>query len=95
MRQPQHFDRYTLHTDPLKLTEGHRKIEVAQRALEVLAALVLAEGAVLSKQDLMDLVWKDTHVDAGNITQTIFLLRRTLGERHDGGAFIETVSGEG
>ncbi len=95
MTQHRHFDRYTLLLDPLALMEGQHRINVAQRPLEVLATLVQAEGQAVSKQNLMEVVWKSTHVDVGNITQAIFQIRKTLGKRNDGGEFIETVPGEG
>lgn len=95
MSQHRHFDRYTLLLDPLQLMEGQHRIDLPQRPLEVLATLVQADGAAVSKQKLMELVWKSTYVDVGNITQAIFQLRRALGKRHDGGEFIETVSGQG
>jgi PAS domain S-box-containing protein len=95
MAQQRYFDRYTLLLDPLQLMEGQHRIDLPQRPLEVLATLVQADGGAVSKQKLMELVWKSTYVDVGNITQAIFQLRRALGKRHDGGEFIETVSGEG
>ena len=43
----------------------------------------------------MRLVWPDSFVEEANLTQTIFVLRRTLGEGPDGKPFIDTLPRRG
>jgi len=50
---------------------------------------------VLSKEDLMSLIWSDRCVEESNLSQNIFVLRRTLGERPRDHRFIVTHPGHG
>ncbi len=89
------FDRYSLTTHPLVLTEGQRRVSVARRQLEVLALLAQANGHVVSGATILDKVWQGAFVDPGSLTQCIFLLRRALGKLRDGSEIIETVARHG
>ncbi|HET8677179.1 MAG TPA: winged helix-turn-helix domain-containing protein [Blastocatellia bacterium] len=46
------------------------------KAAELLTALVERNGQVVSKEQLMSLLWQDTIVEEANLTQNIFLLRK-------------------
>ena len=70
-------------------------VDLTPRQLEVLSLLVKGQGQTISKKTFFHKVWLDSHVDDGNLTQAIFLLRRALGRLPDGSEFIETVSGKG
>lgn len=43
----------------------------------------------------MDGVWPGTFVEESNLTQNIFLLRKSLGQTADGDEYIETLSKRG
>src|SRR5207249_220725 len=43
----------------------------------------------------MKLVWPDSFVEEANLSQTIFVLRKTLGDDADGRPFIDTVPRRG
>src|SRR4029079_4686123 len=45
----------------------------------------------VEREDLMNSVWGDVAVEDGNLTVTISMLRKALGENTDGPKFIETV----
>lgn len=77
------------------LTHGSRSLELSPKALEVLAVLVTNAGRVVSKGDLLDVVWPDTAVEEGNLAVHIFALRRALGERASTAAYIETIPKRG
>lgn len=89
------FGRYVLHLSPLKVTEGRRVLRLSPRQLAVLAMIVKAEGAVISKEAFLEAIWQDSFVEDGNLTQTIFLTRRALGKLPDGGEYIETIPRRG
>jgi DNA-binding winged helix-turn-helix (wHTH) protein/Tfp pilus assembly protein PilF len=72
------------------LTRASRSLELSPKALQVLAVLVRNAGRVVSKDDLLNIVWPDTAVEEGNLAVHIFALRRALGT-----AFIETVPKRG
>jgi DNA-binding winged helix-turn-helix (wHTH) protein len=65
------------------------------KALKILLILVQNSEQVVRKDDLMREVWPDTFVEESNLTQHIFMLRRTLGSGKDGAGYIETLPKRG
>jgi DNA-binding winged helix-turn-helix (wHTH) protein/Tol biopolymer transport system component len=78
----------------LLLRDGCR-VPLTPKAFDVLDYMVANPGRLLSKQELMDAVWSDTHVEEGNLARTISSLRRALDESPDEHRFIVTVPGLG
>ncbi|HYJ91607.1 MAG TPA: winged helix-turn-helix domain-containing protein [Pyrinomonadaceae bacterium] len=60
------------------------------KAVETLIALVERAGEIVSKEQLMKRLWADSFVEEANLTQNIYLLRRTLGKMPNGKPLIET-----
>ena len=77
------------------LTRGDRSLELSPKALQVLAVLVRNAGRVVSKDDLLNIVWPDTMVEEGNLAVHIFALRRALGTDTTAAGYIETVPKRG
>jgi len=65
------------------------------RALGVLAVLTAHPGQVVSKQTLLDRVWKDTHVTDTSLAEAVSVLRQALGDDPQRGDFIQTVPRRG
>ena len=63
------------------------------KAFETLLALLERHGHVVTKCELMDRVWPETHVDENNLAQNISILRKTL--ESPGLKYIETVPRRG
>jgi DNA-binding response OmpR family regulator len=80
--------------DPARraVTRGGEPIELARKELGVLEALMAADGATVSAEELLERVW-DEHTDpfTNVVRMTIMTLRRKLGEPQ----LIETVIGIG
>jgi TolB-like protein/DNA-binding winged helix-turn-helix (wHTH) protein len=74
---------------------GDTPVNLTGRAFQVLLLLVENHGETLSKRDLMTRVWQDAFVEEGNLTQTISILRKTLGDSPSHHRFIVTESGRG
>ncbi|MCC6451484.1 MAG: transcriptional regulator, partial [Acidobacteria bacterium] len=74
------------HDEPIPLTP---------KAFDVLVFLVKNAGHLVEKETLMRKVWPDSFVEEGNLTRTIYTLRRTLGEDDNGNKYIETVPTKG
>ena len=70
-------------------------VPLTPKAFETLAALVENSGHVLSKDELMKKVWPDSFVEENNLTVSMSLLRRALGESVEGQRYIETVKKSG
>jgi len=74
-----------------ELRRGGAPVPIGQRALMVLDGLVAADGAVVTKAELMAKAWPGLVVEEGNLTVQIAGLRKELGARPDGQDWIVTV----
>ncbi len=70
-------------------------VALTPRAVLLLKTLVCSKGRLLTKEELLDRVWAGTVVEEGNLSQTIFVLRKALGEGKKDPKFILTVPGRG
>lgn len=77
------------------LTRGDDALSLTPKALDTLLALVENSRHVVAKEELMNRVWPDIYVEETNLAQHISMLRKVLGERPDGGQYIETVPKRG
>ena len=77
------------------LLEGSVVVRIGSRAFDILTVLVEQAGTVVGKEELMARVWPKVFVDATNLKTNISVLRRALGEGHDGKRYIVTVPGRG
>ncbi|AFL88317.1 PAS domain S-box [Terriglobus roseus DSM 18391] len=91
----QAIGRYSLHSFPLCLKDGPRVLALSRRQLDVLAFIARAEGDVVSKSAIFEAVWHGAFVEQGNLTQSIYMIRKAMGKLPDGSEFIQTVSGHG
>jgi DNA-binding winged helix-turn-helix (wHTH) protein/Tol biopolymer transport system component len=82
--------------DPVRrvLLRDGQTISLPGKAFDVLLVLLQKPGETVTKDDLMKAVWPDTFVEEGNLTQTIFVLRKSLGDS-DGQPLIVTVPRQG
>ncbi|MGU7772622.1 ATP-binding protein [Burkholderia sp. MR1-5-21] len=67
-------------------------LHVGARALDILEVLHRANGAVVSKDDIMDAVWPGTIVEENRLQVHVAALRKLLGTSRD---LIKTVPGRG
>ena len=74
-----------------ELQRDGKSVPLGQRALSLLEAMLDADGAVVSKAELMAKVWPGMIVEEGNITVQIAALRKELGTRPGGEDWIVTV----
>ena len=70
-------------------------VAMPPKVTELLAALVQAEGRVLTREELLQHLWADTVVEQGSLTSHISLLRKVLGESPKAQKFIETLPKRG
>ncbi|MCA1560412.1 MAG: winged helix-turn-helix domain-containing protein [Acidobacteria bacterium] len=78
------------------LCRGDEPISMTARAFDVLLALVQRPGQTVDKDELLRLVWLDTIVEEGNLTQQVFTIRRLLGpDPGQRGDYILTVPRRG
>ena len=77
------------------LWRGKEVLVLPPKVFDTLRMLVEKEGRVVSKSELMEAIWADAFVEESNLSQNIYLLRRTLGVNEQGRQFIETVPRRG
>jgi len=71
------------------LLDGHR-VPVGARAFEILMALIERNDRVVSKNELLDLVWPGLVVEENNLQVHVSSLRKLLGPQ-----VISTIPGRG
>jgi len=83
--------------DPQKrlLHKTGTAISLTPKAFELLIVLIENRGRLMTKDELMQKVWPDSFVEEGNLTQTISVLRKALGDSQDGVRNIVTLPGRG
>jgi DNA-binding winged helix-turn-helix (wHTH) protein/tetratricopeptide (TPR) repeat protein len=90
------FRDFRLETENPSLWLDDKLVPLPPKALELLVLLVSRRPSVVSREELLEEVWRDTFVEEGNINYTVSLLRKTLGEHDRGQAqFIQTVPKRG
>jgi TolB-like protein/DNA-binding winged helix-turn-helix (wHTH) protein len=88
------FGEFRMDTHMRVLHKGEHPISLTAKAFEVLMLLVQHSGEVVSKDELMQTIWPDSFVEESNLTQTVFMLRKSLGETSSQ-KYILTVQGRG
>jgi len=89
------FDGYRLDAVKMMLYRDGHEILLPPKVIKTLAVLVEASGEILSKDELLEKVWEGSIVEESNLSQYLYLLRKTLGQRPDGTPFIETLRRRG
>jgi TolB-like protein/DNA-binding winged helix-turn-helix (wHTH) protein/Tfp pilus assembly protein PilF len=89
------FGPYRLEVALRRLLRARDPVSLTPKAFDVLLALIERRDRVVDKAELMRLVWPDSFVEEANLSQTIFVLRKTLGQGPDGRSFIDTVPRRG
>src|SRR5579875_650552 len=89
------FGPFRVDPDKELLLRDDEAIPLAPKAFQVLLVLVRHSKQVVTKDDLMKIIWPDTFVEEANLTRNIFLLRKALGESPQDHQYIVTVPGRG
>ena len=85
------FAGFTLEPAERRLSEAGRPVALTPKVFDTLVLLVERAGHVVSKDELMKLLWPRGYVDESNLTKHIWLIRRALGDGEHDSRFIETV----
>jgi predicted ATPase/DNA-binding winged helix-turn-helix (wHTH) protein len=86
----QKFGHIELQRDTRRVYVGGRPVSLGARATDILFALSDCRGQLLSRSELLDLVWPDVAVEENNLTVQVAALRKALGSD-----VITTVPGRG
>jgi DNA-binding winged helix-turn-helix (wHTH) protein len=88
------FGDFTLDARARVLRRGMDPVSLTPKAFEVLFLLVESAGEIVAKEELMNAVWPNSFVEESNLTQTIFMIRKALGETPHR-RYIVTAQGKG
>jgi DNA-binding winged helix-turn-helix (wHTH) protein/Tol biopolymer transport system component len=86
------FGPFRLEPAERRFSRGTEAVPLTPKAFDTLYFLVRNSGHLLEKDDLIRMLWPDSVVEEGNLTNNIFLLRKALGEEPQ---YIETVPKRG
>jgi DNA-binding winged helix-turn-helix (wHTH) protein len=89
------FGPFQLDLNDRLLTRAGEVISLRPKATEILVRLVTNAGQLIKKDQLLKEVWPDTFVEESNLSQTIFTLRKALGDDRSEPRYIETVPRRG
>ena len=89
------FENFEIDTGNRTLTRDSQRIALQARAFDCLSYLVEHAGELVTKNDVMSVIWADTFVEESSLTVAICTIRRVLGEQHKDRRYIQTVSGRG
>lgn len=89
------FNGFRLERAQGRLLFNGQPVPLKPKILDLLLFLVQMHGQLVVKDDLMKEIWPDTIVEENNITVSMSVLRKALGEDRDKPRFIETVPRRG
>lgn len=85
------FSDFTLEPAERRLSEAGKPVALTPKVFDTLVLLVERAGHLVSKDELMKLLWPRGYVDESNLTKHIWVIRRALGDGEPESRFIETV----
>src|SRR4051812_5748792 len=89
------FEGFRLDLGRMGVWKDDERVLLEPKALDVLCHLVSNRDRLVSKDELLDSVWKDTFVTPNALTRAIAQLRRVLGDDVEHPKLIETVARRG
>ena len=85
------FGPFVLDVRERRLMRDGQAIPLRLKVFDTLLVLVGRAGHLLTKQELLDLVWPEAAVEENNLNHNVSILRKALGESATGQQYIETV----
>jgi DNA-binding winged helix-turn-helix (wHTH) protein/TolB-like protein/Tfp pilus assembly protein PilF len=70
-------------------------VHLTPKAAELLILFVQNRGRLMTKEEILDTVWTGLIVEESNLSQTIFLLRKALGDDSKEPHFVRTIPNRG
>jgi DNA-binding winged helix-turn-helix (wHTH) protein len=89
------FEQFTLDADARQLVRDGKEIHLSTKAFDLLCLLVARRPSVVSKDDLLEQIWPDSHVVEANLNVVVGEVRRALADNAQTPRFIRTVHGIG
>ena len=78
-----------------RLSRGGEPVPITAKAFDTLLFLIQRNGHLVEKSTIMESIWPDSFVEEGNLSVTIHMLRKILGDDVADHKYIETVPKRG
>jgi TolB-like protein/DNA-binding winged helix-turn-helix (wHTH) protein/Flp pilus assembly protein TadD len=88
------FGEFHLNAHKRTLRRGQDLVPLTPKAFDTLLVLIESRGQTVATYKLMKAVWPDSFVEESNLTQTVYMLRKALGQTR-GQSYIVTLPGQG
>jgi TolB-like protein/DNA-binding winged helix-turn-helix (wHTH) protein/Flp pilus assembly protein TadD len=95
LKQSYEFGPFRLDPENRIFLRDWHPISLTPKVFDTLVLLVERSGRLVLKDELMTAIWPDSFVEESNLTQTVFMLRKALGETGSDQRYIVTVAGRG
>lgn len=89
------FGPFQVDAEKQTLLRAGEPVSLTPKTFQVLLVLVRHSQEIVTKDDLLKAVWPDTFVEEANLSRTIFMLRKALGESPQDHKYVLTVPGKG
>ena len=89
------FGPFRLEPEESRLQRDGLLVPLTPKAFAMLLVLVRNSGSLVEKEFLMQELWPDAFVEEANLTFTISVIRKALGESARTGSYIETIPKRG
>jgi DNA-binding winged helix-turn-helix (wHTH) protein len=89
------FGPFQLDVTERELRRDGKVVALTAKTFDLLLILVQGAGRTFTKSELLESLWPGAVVEESNLSQTIFLLRKALGENGEGSDYIRTVQRRG
>ena len=89
------FGQFVLDSRKRTLSRADSPVALTPKAFDVLLFLVQNPNRLVTKEELLQAVWRDTFVEEGNLTQYISHLRKALGDNPEDSGLIVTIARKG
>src|ERR1700680_348475 len=91
-REVYEFGEFTLDVSERRLTRGGQVLPLTPQPHDLLVALIRNAGRLVTKRELLQLIWPESFVEEGILSVHISALRKALGEGEGERRRIETVA---
>ncbi len=90
-----YFDDFALDTDRRELRRGDERVALGPQVFDLLAFLVRNRERVVSKDDILEAVWKGRIVSESTLTSHVNAVRKALGDSGEAQRFVRTMRRKG
>lgn len=89
------FGPFVLDPEERVLLRDGEPVQMTPKVFDTLLLLIQNQGRTVSKEEMLDTLWRDSFVEESNLTFNIRKLRQALGDERSSPTYIETVPKRG